>query len=123
MNLLSASQFEMQKLWDRKQDDPNVENDVDDCVSPSKRIEVHALALCFTRPACPGIRDWNALDRNAEGESGNVKSADRHAADDQSSKGLRWENPVVKEQQGHLCETNHTHVKDFGQPGKLKCSR
>lgn len=88
MDLLPTSQVEMHELWDGKQDDPDIENDVDNCVRPSKGIEVHALPCRFTRPACPGVRDGNALNRNPEGKSRNVKSADRHAADDESSEDL-----------------------------------
>jgi hypothetical protein len=65
MDLLPGSQVELEQLWHRKDDDPYIKDDIDNCMRPGEGVQVHAMSCGFPSPASPGVGYWNAVQRDA----------------------------------------------------------
>jgi hypothetical protein len=101
------------QLWDRQQDDDEIEHDVDAGLCPRKGVEAEAVPLCFPCPTRPVVADRDAVEKGGQGCGGYVGQAYVYHDNTYPSESLVWEHFEIQQQHGYLGRAQHYHVQYF----------
>lgn len=119
MDQLPSTKIQLDQLWNRNENDKDVENNINNGVSPSKGIEVDAMPFHLTCPAIPTKRNWCTMEDDSEREGDDERSSQDKTGNYDLAESLGLKYTIIEEENGGLGESNDEHVKDLGVPGEL----
>lgn len=119
MDQLPSTKIQLDQLWNRNENDKDVENNINNGVSPSKGIEVDAMPFHLTCPAIPTKRNWCTMEDDSEREGDDECGSQDKTGNYDLAESLGLKYTIIEEENGGLGESNDEHVKDLGVPGEL----
>lgn len=103
--------------WHRKND--AVESDVDDGMSPDKRVQIDAFSRMRTVPRGPDVSHRKTIDRNDHSKDHHAQRPQADKNMNSSTQPLAWEYAKIEEEESQLCGTNRDKPEDLCQPSVL----